>query len=232
MPIASGGEDAVGPAATPRVLVALTVALERLVARNDELAAALEEERRRRTKPAARGALDVFRAARVPSISVGRYLERLYQYSDCSPSCFVVGFAYMDRLAHRHPSSLLLSVNVHRLLLASLLVASKVLDDAPQQRVLRESGGVSTAELNRLELELLFLLDFGVTVGARAFEGYCLHLEKELLCNSGGGGERRRGSGGRDGVGRGLTPPSNGAAGEESDTPWSRFSSPSPPNSF
>lgn len=129
MPIAGGGEDAGGPAATPRVLVALTVALERLVARNDELAAALEEERRRRTKPAARGALDVFRAARVPSISVGRYLERLYQYSDCSPSCFVVGFAYMDRLAHRHPSSLLLSVNVHRLLLASLLVASKVLDD-------------------------------------------------------------------------------------------------------
>lgn len=90
-------------------------------------------------------------------------------------------------------------------------------------------GGVSTAELNRLELELLFLLDFGVTVGARAFEGYCLHLEKELLCNSAGGGERRRGSGERERVGRGLTLPSNG--GEESVTPWSRFSSPSPPNS-
>lgn len=44
-------------------------------------------------------------------------------------------------------------------------------------------GGVSNAELNRLELELLFLLDFGVTVSSRVFESYCLHLEKEMLVN-------------------------------------------------
>lgn len=44
-------------------------------------------------------------------------------------------------------------------------------------------GGVSNAELNRLELELLFLLDFGVTVSSRVFESYCLHLEKEMLFN-------------------------------------------------
>lgn len=44
-------------------------------------------------------------------------------------------------------------------------------------------GGVSNAELNSLELELLFLLDFGVTVSSRVFESYCLHLEKEMLVN-------------------------------------------------
>jgi hypothetical protein len=44
-------------------------------------------------------------------------------------------------------------------------------------------GGVSNAELNRLELELLFLLDFRVTVSSRVFESYCLHLEKEMLFN-------------------------------------------------
>lgn len=44
-------------------------------------------------------------------------------------------------------------------------------------------GGVSNAELNRLELELLFLLDFGVSVSSRVFESYCLHLEKEMLFN-------------------------------------------------
>lgn len=45
-------------------------------------------------------------------------------------------------------------------------------------------------ELNKLELELLFLLDFGVTVSSRAFETYCLHLEKEMLLN--GNGELQR----------------------------------------
>jgi hypothetical protein len=44
-------------------------------------------------------------------------------------------------------------------------------------------GGVSNAELNKLELELLFLLDFGVTVSSRVFESYCLHLEKEMFLN-------------------------------------------------
>lgn len=44
-------------------------------------------------------------------------------------------------------------------------------------------GGVSNPELNKLELELLFLLDFDVTVSARVFESYCQHLEKEMLCN-------------------------------------------------
>jgi len=42
-------------------------------------------------------------------------------------------------------------------------------------------GGVSNAELNRLDLELLILLDFGVIVSSRGFETYCLHLEKEML---------------------------------------------------
>lgn len=42
---------------------------------------------------------------------------------------------------------------------------------------------MSNAELNRLELELLFLLDFGVTVSSRVFENYCSHLEKEMMLN-------------------------------------------------
>ena len=44
-------------------------------------------------------------------------------------------------------------------------------------------GGVSNTELNRLELELLFLLDFGVGVSYQVFEIYCFHLEKEMLIN-------------------------------------------------
>lgn len=34
-----------------------------------------------------------------------------------------------------------------------------------------------------MELELLFLLDFGVAVSSRVFEFYCLHLEKEMMFN-------------------------------------------------
>lgn len=44
-------------------------------------------------------------------------------------------------------------------------------------------GGISNSELNRLELELLFLLDFSVGVSSSVFESYCLHLEKEMMWN-------------------------------------------------
>ena len=47
-------------------------------------------------------------------------------------------------------------------------------------------GGVSNSELNKLEIELLFLLDFGVMVSSRVFESYCLHLEKDMLVNGTG----------------------------------------------
>lgn len=47
-------------------------------------------------------------------------------------------------------------------------------------------GGVSNTELNKLELQLLFMLDFGVVVRSRVFESYCLYLEKEMLWNGAG----------------------------------------------
>ncbi len=42
-------------------------------------------------------------------------------------------------------------------------------------------GGVSVVELNRLELEFLFRLDFRLSVTTSVFESYCSHLEKEVL---------------------------------------------------
>lgn len=40
--------------------------------------------------------------------------------------------------------------------------------------------------MNKLELELLFLLDFRVMVSSRVFESYCFHLEKEMVINGTG----------------------------------------------
>ncbi|KAL6143855.1 hypothetical protein ACLB2K_054550 [Fragaria x ananassa] len=170
----------------PRVLTILSFVLEKLVARNNSLVDDL-------TQPldalscgsAAIGKrLNPFHGVRAPSISIPKYLERLYKYTDCSPSCFVVGYVYIDRLVHKHPDSLVLSLNVHRLLVTSIMVASKMLDDVHYNNAFyAKVGGVSNAELNRLEVEFLFLLDFGVTVSSRVFESYCFHLEKEMMLN-------------------------------------------------
>eukprot|EP00252_Welwitschia_mirabilis_P006866 TRINITY_DN1778_c0_g2_i3.p1 TRINITY_DN1778_c0_g2~~TRINITY_DN1778_c0_g2_i3.p1 ORF type:complete len:271 (-),score=11.28 TRINITY_DN1778_c0_g2_i3:1225-2037(-) len=162
----------------PRVVSVVSQVLQRLVSRNDESVASTSD-------PSSKGGkVTVYHGVRAPGISIGKYMERIYKYTSCSPSCFVVGFIYIDRLIHRQPDFPLVSLTVHRLLLTSLLIAAKMLDDAHYNNAFyARVGGVSNVELNRLELDLLFRLDFRLKVSGKAFESYCLHLEKEMLCS-------------------------------------------------
>ncbi|XP_009782196.1 cyclin-U1-1 [Nicotiana tabacum] len=173
---------------TPRVLTILSYVLEKLVARNDQLMLDHHDNGLASNGGEVGAVLgknfNAFHGVRAPSISIPKYLERLYKYTNCSPSCFVVGYVYIDRLGHKYPDSLLVSLNVHRLLVTCVMVASKMLDDAHYNNAFyARVGGVTNAELNKLELELLFLLDFGVNVSSRVFESYCQYLEKEMLSN-------------------------------------------------
>ncbi|KNA20308.1 hypothetical protein SOVF_053600 [Spinacia oleracea] len=164
--------------ATPRVLLILAAILERLVARNDPL---IEHSRSNLIYHVGPN-LKVFNGVRSPNISIAKYLERLYKYTKCSPSCFVVGYVYIDRLVHKHPELLVISINVHRLLLTSVMIASKMLDDVQYNNAFyAKVGGISNTELNRLELELLFLLDFELMVSSPIFQSYCWYLEREDL---------------------------------------------------
>ncbi|VVA98812.1 unnamed protein product [Arabis nemorensis] len=114
------GQDPPTEAATPRVLTIISHVMEKLVARNEWLA--------KQTKGFGKS-LEAFHGVRAPSISIGKYLDRIYKYTKCSPACFVVGYVYIDRLAHKHPGSLVVSTNVHRLLVTCVMIASKILDD-------------------------------------------------------------------------------------------------------
>lgn len=116
---------------TPRVLSILSSVLEKLVARNDSLALLGLAANTDGSASAFRlgKSLNAFHGVRAPSITIPKYIERIYKYTNCSPSCFVVGYVYMDRLAHKYPNSLVVSLNVHRLLVTCVMVASKILDD-------------------------------------------------------------------------------------------------------
>ncbi|XP_065875682.1 cyclin-U1-1 [Euphorbia lathyris] len=168
-----GRQGQAGEESTPRVLSILSKVIEKLVGRNEKVVDGMKSGTLGKS-------LNSFHGVRAPNISIPKYLERIYKYTNCSPSCLVVGYVYIDRLVHKHPDSLVLSFNVHRLLLTTVLVASKMLDDVHYNNALyARVGGVTNAELNKLEIELLFLLDFGVMVSCGIFESYCLHLEKE-----------------------------------------------------
>jgi hypothetical protein len=60
--------------------------------------------------------LPKFQSSELPGISILAYLERIADYSKCSPSCFVIALIYIDRLL-RAQDVVLTYFNVHRIII-------------------------------------------------------------------------------------------------------------------
>ena len=71
----------------------------------------------------------IFHGRRAPDLSIKLYAERIYKYAQCSPSCFVLGLIYMERYLQQ-PNIYMTSFSVHRLLITSVVVAAKFIDDS------------------------------------------------------------------------------------------------------
>jgi len=128
-----------------------------------------------------RDKISPFDAVRLPDIDVQSYLFRLIKYSGCSRNCLLVSVIYLDRLITRR-QFVLSTKNFHRLLIASLVVAIKLYEDGIYNNTYyAHVGGIPLRELNRLELELLLLLDFDLFIGEALFESYRIPFERYLL---------------------------------------------------
>ncbi|KVF02455.1 cyclin-U4-1-like, partial [Cynara cardunculus var. scolymus] len=109
------------------------------------------------------------------------YLERIFKYANCSPSCFVVAYIYLDRFAKKQPLLPINSLNVHRLLVTSVLISIKFMDDMCYNNAYyAKVGGISTAEINLLEVDFLFGLGFQLNVTPNTFHDYCTYLQTEM----------------------------------------------------
>ncbi|CAF2373638.1 BnaAnng02560D [Brassica napus] len=135
--------------------------------------------------------ITMFHGSRAPSMNIQRYTERVHRYARCSPACFVAAFVYIVRYLERPGATSmtrrLTSLNVHRLLITSILVAAKFLDrKCYNNAYYAKIGGVSTEEMNRLERTFLFDLDFRLNITAEMFEKHCLMLQRQTVpCGSG-----------------------------------------------
>eukprot|EP00743_Colponemidia_sp_Colp-15_P003663 GILK01003954.1.p1 GENE.GILK01003954.1~~GILK01003954.1.p1 ORF type:complete len:229 (-),score=14.68 GILK01003954.1:156-842(-) len=119
-----------------------------------------------------------FHALRAPNISIVDYLCRISKYAACSNECFVLALIYIDRAVKRNNGFIVTSLNVHRLLISSVMLAAKFFDDHYYNNAyFAKVGGVPTAELNALEAEFLSMLNFRLHVRSSVFEQY----RKEIM---------------------------------------------------
>lgn len=127
-----------------------------------------------------------FKSRNKPIISIHAYLCRINQYCPLSPAAIIIALDYLHRIAFPKPhvlmyknkstpesmtglglqnSHFLTMFSVHRYILASLRIASKFIEDiVPSHRRFAKVAGISNQELLKLEVSLLYLLDFEIWV--------------------------------------------------------------------
>lgn len=84
-----------------------------------------------------------------------------------------MSLVYVERILQRHQDFRISRQNVHRFVVSSVLVGSKILDDFYCRNVYYAmAAGLTKAELNQLELKLCDLLDFDLHVQPSEFSLY------------------------------------------------------------
>jgi len=151
------------------VVRVLATVLERLVKENVNLSGS------------GQGQVTKFHALKAPGISILQYLERIYKYASCSTECFILALIYIDRLIEKH-NFVLTELNVHRVVITSILLAAKFFDDAYYNNAYyAKVGGVLVSEMNGLEVEFLFRINFSLHVKPDEFAKYQASLVSHAI---------------------------------------------------
>jgi len=152
--------DETGKAIVP----VLACVLNQLCMRNDKL-------------PMNQKNVSKFHALRPPAITIKDYLSRIAKYAACSGECFVLALVYIDRIIQSNPTFVVNSLNIHRLLITSVMLAAKFFDDQYfNNAYYAKVGGVPCNEMNSLEVEFLFMTNFTLFVATDTYKQYYTEL--------------------------------------------------------
>lgn len=151
------------------IVQVLSCVLNQLCKRNDQL-------------QDSNSGISKFHALRPPAISIRDYLNRISKYASCSGECFVLALVYIDRIIQSNHTFVVNSLNIHRLLITSVMLAAKFFDDQYfNNAYYAKVGGVPCNEINTLEVEFLFMTNFSLFVGTDTYRQYynelCNHAQ-------------------------------------------------------
>lgn len=104
-----------------------------------------------------------FKAAKIPAVSLREYLMRIHQHCPFTSMKLLAVVHYLNTLdvMYREIAKVLQPATAHRLVLAAVVIASKVLEDVRLSSQLRFSlvGGINLHSLRGLELAFFFLMN-------------------------------------------------------------------------
>ncbi|KAI8388749.1 cyclin-domain-containing protein [Radiomyces spectabilis] len=124
-----------------------------------------------------------FHSRTPPNISLSDYLRRIVKYTSVEKSCLLILLIYIDRVCELHPQFTISSLTAHRFLITAVTVSSKALCDSYCTNThYAKVGGISTQELNALELEFLTLIDWHLASTGPILQQYYANLVQQHPC--------------------------------------------------
>ena len=113
-----------------------------------------------------------FISKKIPSVSIKSYLDRLAKYSKIENNTLLLILIYIDKVCDINKIRLNY-FNIHKMILASMLIAIKYNeDDYYSNSFYAKVGGVTKSEIDVLEYEFLVLIDFNLYVSDDLFLKY------------------------------------------------------------
>ncbi|KAK4514321.1 U1 snRNP protein [Mucor velutinosus] len=115
-----------------------------------------------------------FHARSLPSIDINAYLLRILKYCPCANECFLSLLVYFDRMSQNKLDPLRIdSYNIHRLVIAGIMVSSKFFSDIFYTNTrYAKVGGLPVKELNVLELEFLRINNYSIFIPLEELQQY------------------------------------------------------------
>ncbi|KAI3652322.1 hypothetical protein MP228_003625 [Amoeboaphelidium protococcarum] len=129
--------------------------------------------------PVTQESLTRFHSRAPPQISILSYIKRIVQFSSLEKSVLLMMLIYIDRICSSSASPpkrfRVSSLTVHRFIIACVTVTAKALCDSYCTNThYARVGGISTSELNSLEMEFLLLTDWSLYIdNDEVQEKYC-----------------------------------------------------------
>ncbi len=122
------------------------------------------------------GIIKPFLSKKVPAITIKNYLERLIKYTKIESTTLVLILIFIDRVCDINKIRLNY-FNIHKLIIASMLVSIKYNeDDYFSNEFYAKVGGIRMTEMNKLEYEFLSLIEFNLFVNEEVFNKYNTYL--------------------------------------------------------
>lgn len=116
-------------------------------------------------------------------ITLQAFVQRIYKNSRCSSSCLIVACMFLNVIKTKNPDLIFAESNIRRLYLIATMLATKTYEDhvfLNTQWVVISDNVFSITTINRMERELLCLLNFALLFSPSEYASFCSLLARKF----------------------------------------------------